>query len=53
MREGHTFLAVTVMMDLMLYRGPTQRGDSSECKMVTLLGSDCDGGVSALVGVQR
>ena len=35
----------------MLYTGPTHRGDRSECKKVTLFGSDCDDGLNAVIEV--
>ena len=31
----------------MIYRGPTQRGPKSGCKLLTLYDGDCDDGVSA------
>ena len=46
------FLAVTLLMVECCYRGPTQRGAKSGCKLVTLFDSYSYDGLSAVIGVQ-
>ena len=47
------FLAVTLMMVECWYMGHTYRGAKSGCKLLTLFDSDCDDGVSDVIGVQH